>query len=257
MPGKPWTVGEVGILEEHYPVLGTSACEMLPGRSRGAVGMKAAHLGLSCGTTQPLVGWLQDEIDVLCEWYPVEGSDVTCRLRGRSREAARQKAQDLGLPRPGLWTEEELSVLAEEYPKSGCKIPFLLERHNPPGIMTKASSLGIHVESDPVGALMRGYESGAAKRGIEFDLPRVLFEELIRGRCKYCGEDRRSERNGISYMGVDRVDNSMGYVPGNVVPCCKICNYAKGQMTLEQFKDWVRDLYQNIWGGNEREHSST
>ena len=35
--------------------------------------------------------------------------------------------------------------------------------------------------------------------------------------------------------GIDRVDNKKCYVSGNVVSCCKFCNYAKNMNILEEF----------------------
>lgn len=37
------------------------------------------------------------------------------------------------------------------------------------------------------------------------------------------------------YNGVDRLDNAVGYLPGNCVPCCKFCNLAKAGGSYEEF----------------------
>lgn len=42
--------------------------------------------------------------------------------------------------------------------------------------------------------------------------------------------------------GIDRVDSSIGYTIQNSVPCCKICNYAKHNLTLEEFTLWLDRL---------------
>lgn len=44
------------------------------------------------------------------------------------------------------------------------------------------------------------------------------------------------------YNGIDRMDNSLGYISGNVVTCCQICNRAKGAMLLEDFMLWIKQL---------------
>jgi len=36
-------------------------------------------------------------------------------------------------------------------------------------------------------------------------------------------------------IGIDRKDNSSGYVESNVVPCCEVCNKAKLCMGYEEF----------------------
>ena len=52
------------------------------------------------------------------------------------------------------------------------------------------------------------------------------------GRCHYCWAPLAwsaymSHRSSVNYQ-MDRKDNGSGYVQGNVVACCKRCNYAKG-----------------------------
>lgn len=39
--------------------------------------------------------------------------------------------------------------------------------------------------------------------------------------------------------GLDRIDNSVGYIKGNVVACCKICNRGKGASTLKEWIAWT------------------
>lgn len=46
--------------------------------------------------------------------------------------------------------------------------------------------------------------------------------------CYYCGID-------IPNIGIDRVDNAIGYVIGNVQPCCTVCNMMKRSMSEEMF----------------------
>jgi len=48
--------------------------------------------------------------------------------------------------------------------------------------------------------------------------------------CHYCGETPNGTLNGI-----DRQDSTIGYIPENCVPCCPTCNYAKQQLSPEEF----------------------
>lgn len=97
------------------------------------------------------------------------------------------------------------------------------------------------------------YKRMAKKRGINFELNFKYFIELTQKDCKYCGRKQNNIRmekktNDIFlYNGIDRIDNTKGYIIGNVVPCCKICNYAKHNLTLQEFKDWVGKIYNNIF----------
>ena len=47
----------------------------------------------------------------------------------------------------------------------------------------------------------------------------------------------------ITYNGIDRIDSTKGYFNDNVVSCCKVCNRAKSNLSLEDFKQWAANLY--------------
>ena len=64
------------------------------------------------------------------------------------------------------------------------------------------------------------------------------FVSLVSQSCHWCG--RTPERaNG---MGVDRKDNSLGHVEGNLHPCCSICNYSRRHASPEEWGAWVLDM---------------
>ncbi len=99
-----------------------------------------------------------------------------------------------------------------------------------------------------LGNLYNKYKSRAKQRGYDFLLTIEIFKELTQKNCNYCGIEpsqiiQRSWLNG-SYMfnGIDRVNNSIGYLEENVVPCCKHCNMAKYTMSEEEFKTWINRL---------------
>lgn len=91
------------------------------------------------------------------------------------------------------------------------------------------------------------YRSRAVSRRLCFDLTREQFAILARGNCYYCGAlpDRQLRWPGARvytgtqvkelFNGVDRLDSSLGYTLENCVPCCKYCNRAKSDLSLEQF----------------------
>jgi hypothetical protein len=80
------------------------------------------------------------------------------------------------------------------------------------------------------------YKGGAKSRGIIYDLPDALFYDLITDVCYYC------HASVDPLNGIDRVDNRLGYVYGNVVSCCARCNRAKDTMTVYQFIGWATNL---------------
>lgn len=56
----------------------------------------------------------------------------------------------------------------------------------------------------------------------------------------------------LTYNGIDRKNNTLGYLPDNVVPCCKTCNWAKGKKSYEEFMEYLRRVV-NFWRtANER-----
>lgn len=61
--------------------------------------------------------------------------------------------------------------------------------------------------------------------GHEWNISLSDFTELISKRCYYC-EGKIAEVGS----GLDRMDNSKGYVYGNVVPCCRDCNLMKNSL---------------------------
>jgi 5-methylcytosine-specific restriction endonuclease McrA len=94
-----------------------------------------------------------------------------------------------------------------------------------------------------------GYK--ANKRGWDFDLTIEEFSVLTKGNCYYCGSEpsqiKRAKNSTVYiYNGIDRVDNSKGYILENCVPCCKQCNTAKNTHTVEEFYDWISKIHKHL-----------
>lgn len=85
------------------------------------------------------------------------------------------------------------------------------------------------------------YQRGAARRNLNFELNRDVFVKIVYSNCFYCGakptrEFGNKNCNGkIICNGVDRLDNSLGYVLENCVPACKSCNLSKHKRGYEEF----------------------
>lgn len=71
---------------------------------------------------------------------------------------------------------------------------------------------------------------------------------LSLSKCNYCGSQgtetakSRASKSTLSggalkLNGIDRIDNSLGYIEGNVATCCKMCNISKGDMSCDEFKN--------------------
>ena len=95
------------------------------------------------------------------------------------------------------------------------------------------------------------YRQGARRRGYSWDLSDEQAVRLFSSSCVYCGAvpsnvlRSRNNTGDFIYNGIDRVDNTRGYSPDNVVPCCETCNKAKRAMGEEEFLEWVARVYRH------------
>ena len=85
------------------------------------------------------------------------------------------------------------------------------------------------------------YKNGAKRRGYDYLLTMDEFLKFTDSPCTYCGL--------APAKGVDRRNNSIGYILENCVPCCKQCNLAKRDMTEKEFFLWLQRLaaHQESW----------
>lgn len=86
-------------------------------------------------------------------------------------------------------------------------------------------------------AQFNDYKHNAKRRNLSFEISRKQFETIIKHKCSYCDSNNK--------IGVDRVDSSKGYKLGNIIPCCKQCNVAKMNYSLEEFIKWKNELVSN------------
>lgn len=103
-------------------------------------------------------------------------------------------------------------------------------------------------ETRKVNFLTSHYRGSAKIRGLCFNLSKEEISELSLQNCYYCGvvpSNRTHSGNKklvYIYQGIDRKNSDLGYIKGNVLPCCKTCNSAKGIMTKEEFENWASRL---------------
>lgn len=90
------------------------------------------------------------------------------------------------------------------------------------------------------------------KRGIELNLSDEQLDVLWASNCHYCGMPPSNKMTAVRsngkteefiYSGLDRQDNTKGYIIDNVVPCCKICNRAKESLSVDEFLKWIERVY--------------
>lgn len=96
------------------------------------------------------------------------------------------------------------------------------------------------------------YKRGAEDRGLAFELTKEQVRSLIEQDCYYCGQKPvvRYTAEGCAgeyeWNGIDRVDNTKGYMMDNCVPCCKLCNFGKRDLTLDEFTEWIHRAYHSM-----------
>ena len=91
---------------------------------------------------------------------------------------------------------------------------------------------------------LKSYHTSAKSRGLEIatdEQSSIIFKEHFTMPCYHCGVTpvmRNGELNGL-----DRINNNIGYVVSNVVSCCGPCNIMRGTMSMDHFKEQIRNIY--------------
>lgn len=95
--------------------------------------------------------------------------------------------------------------------------------------------------------MVRLYRRAAEERGRVVSISDSEIGELIHSDCHYCGVEpsnihlwSTAKRKPYYYNGIDRIDSSKDYVPGNTVACCATCNFAKRNMAYDAFVGWLK-----------------
>ncbi len=114
---------------------------------------------------------------------------------------------------------------------------------------------GSHSDRLPSGlsafnTLYRVTKYNAIKRGYTFNISKELFGKIVKQNCFYCGcppsniatRNKKLFLGVFTYNGLDRKDNSVGYLEENIVSCCKTCNYAKHTLSFNDFMEWIKRL---------------
>lgn len=119
-----------------------------------------------------------------------------------------------------------------------------LRRERPKQLYTKPNNQSLW------NSVVSAYRNGAAKRSLLWDIETEVAISLMRGDCYFCGSPptnqmKRSNGSFITYNGIDRLDNALGYITTNVVSCCKTCNFGKRTMTTEEFLRWIHKVAAN------------
>ena len=84
--------------------------------------------------------------------------------------------------------------------------------------------------------LYRTTKYSAKKRNYEFNLSLNEFKDIVSKSCIYCNENKKR-------IGIDRIDNFIGYTKENSVSCCKNCNMMKKDLSKKEFLSHIEKIY--------------
>jgi 5-methylcytosine-specific restriction endonuclease McrA len=108
-----------------------------------------------------------------------------------------------------------------------------------------------NIEDTGINRLISYYMTKCNSKKREFGLTRKQFITLIKGNCFYCNippsqvlKRLKTDKIQVVYNGIDRLDSSIGYVNENCVSACRYCNQAKSTLSIDQFKDHIKRIYQ-------------
>lgn len=103
--------------------------------------------------------------------------------------------------------------------------------------------------------LFRRYQKRAEKLNVPWLLSADEFMSITKKNCYYCNVEPKqkmlthaSSFGSYIYNGIDRLDGKLGYVEGNVVAACGICNRSKNDMDLERFLQWIEKVHKIHFG---------
>ncbi len=80
----------------------------------------------------------------------------------------------------------------------------------------------------------------AKNRKINYEISKETYKNIIQQNCHYC-------KNGFvnGCRGIDRVNSKVGYICGNIVPCCYTCNIMKNIFSLDEFFHHLLKIYKH------------
>lgn len=168
----------------------------------------------SCGCIriEDLTGMKFGRLTVLKLASRKNGTTWLCRCLCGRKKAVRARHLKTGVDSCGCYTAEKLSV----------------SRRLPHGFSAR-------------NRVIDWYRRNAKKKGLCFKLTRERVIELLGGDCFYCGAKpssvcaRRECFGSFLYNGIDRLNNSVGYIEGNVVSACWRCNMMKRDLDKDEF----------------------
>ncbi len=83
------------------------------------------------------------------------------------------------------------------------------------------------------------YKKKAKDKGIDFHVSKSIFNQIRQNECYLCGKPSSQTH----YNGIDRVNNNLGYVKGNIDSCCGTCNFIKRDQSLKDMIFQCKNIF--------------
>ena len=105
-------------------------------------------------------------------------------------------------------------------------------------------------------AVWNDYVQQTKRRGREWGITKDEARRIFTSPCSYCGVPPSAikkipfGRGSFSFNGIDRIDNSVGYILENCTPCCRTCNIMKQGMSVAEFRIHVNKIYVKLKTGD-------
>lgn len=110
---------------------------------------------------------------------------------------------------------------------------------------------------DISGSNFRRIEESAHKRGYEFKItPEYVWQIYLsqNKKCALSGVDlvfiRNQDKGSRQTASVDRINNSLGYIEGNIQIIHKKLQMVKNSMTMDELRLWCKLMYNHMELGN-------
>lgn len=217
-----WTDEEIQVLESHQHLNSVELCALLGGRTYEAIVQKRGKLGIPW---QGQLRWEDWETDIIQSNRYYSSEEIALQLLPhRSASAVQDRRTRLGLPQ---------LVRCKD-----CGSSFVKNSQHD---VCSDCSKDHHHHNHSVLGKFRSYKHGAKRRGLDWDINIEQFHQFWYANCKYCGDT-------IEGVGIDRVDNAVGYLSDNCVPCCETCNEMKLDHTTSKWIGHMQKILRHMEG---------
>lgn len=105
-------------------------------------------------------------------------------------------------------------------------------------------------DKDNLKGLFKSLKNSCKRIKRDIDISFEQAYKMYKSNCYYCNSEpsntftnTTNKEKQTKYSGIDRVDSDLGYIQGNVVPCCKHCNIAKNNMSQTDFLNLVENIF--------------